>query len=84
MSLTSKKYDNYSLVTVSTEKLDSILSPELKAEFVLINKNGDKNIMLKGKAPDQETFMKILKGDLKCFTISIYKKGWFSDTKLGQ
>ncbi len=46
MSLTSKKYDNYSLVTVSTEKLDSILSPELKAEFVLINKNGDKNILL--------------------------------------
>lgn len=46
MSLTSKKYDNYTLVTVYTEKLDSILSPELKAEFVLINKNGDKNILL--------------------------------------
>ncbi|MGE0561989.1 MAG: STAS domain-containing protein [Flavobacteriales bacterium] len=46
MSLTTKKYDNYSLVTVSAEKLDSILSPDLKAEFVLINKNGNKNILL--------------------------------------
>lgn len=25
-----------------------------------------------------------MKGDLKCFSISIYKSGWFSKTKIGQ
>ena len=57
------------------------LNSKLNEEHI---KNGNKNIIVKGKAPNQDTFMKILKGDLKCFTISIYKKGWFSNTKLGQ
>lgn len=57
------------------------LNTKLNEEHI---KNGNKNIIVKGKAPDQDTFSKILKGDLKCFTISIYKKGWFSNTKLGQ
>lgn len=46
MNFTTKKHDNYSLVTITTDKLDAILSPELKADFVLINKQGDKNILL--------------------------------------
>ena len=46
MNFTTEKYDNYSLVTAKTEKLDSLLSPELKADFVLINKNGERNIIL--------------------------------------
>lgn len=46
MNFTTKKYDNYSLVTITTDKLDALLSPELKADFVLINKKGDKNILL--------------------------------------
>jgi hypothetical protein len=47
-------------------------------------KNGAHNIVVKGKADSAENFMKILKGDLKCFLISIYKTGWFSNTKLGK
>lgn len=46
MNFTTKKYDNYSLVTITTDKLDAILSPELKADFVLINKQWNKNILL--------------------------------------
>lgn len=46
MNFTTKKHDNYSLVTITTDKLDSIISPELKADFVVINKKGDKNILL--------------------------------------
>lgn len=46
MNFTTKKQDNYSLVTITTDKLDAILSPELKADFVLINKKSDKNIIL--------------------------------------
>lgn len=46
MNFSTKKYDNYSLITISADKLDAIISPELKADFVLINKKGDKNIIL--------------------------------------
>ena len=46
MNFTTKQYDNYSLVTITTDKLDALLSPELKADFVLINKQGVKNILL--------------------------------------
>jgi len=28
--------------------------------------------------------MKILKGDTKCFSVSLYEIGWFSKSKVGQ
>ncbi len=46
MSFSTKKYDNYTLITLSTDKLDAVVSPDLKAELVLINKAGEKNIIL--------------------------------------
>ncbi|MCB9334559.1 MAG: STAS domain-containing protein [Flavobacteriales bacterium] len=46
MSFSTKKYDSYTLISLSTDKLDAVVSPDLKAELVLINKSGEKNIVL--------------------------------------
>ena len=46
MSITTEKKNNFSLLKINKEKLDSTLSPDLKAEFVELNKNGEKNILV--------------------------------------
>lgn len=46
MSFRTEKHDNYSLIIFSTDKLDSIVAPDLKSEMVLLNKSGEKNIIL--------------------------------------
>ena len=46
MSFKTDKQDNYTLVTFSTDKLDAIVAPDLKAELVLISKQGAKNILI--------------------------------------
>tara|TARA_R110001592_G_scaffold156341_6_gene386770 strand:- start:1971 stop:2354 length:384 start_codon:yes stop_codon:yes gene_type:complete len=46
MSFSTKKYDNYTLIVFTTDKLDAVVSPDLKAELVLINKGGEKNILI--------------------------------------
>ncbi len=46
MSITTEKKNNFSLLKINQEKLDSTLSPDLKAEFVLLNKSGEKNILV--------------------------------------
>ena len=46
MNFTKTNYDNFSVITSNVEKLDSSNSAELKAEFVLINKNSINNIIL--------------------------------------
>jgi anti-sigma B factor antagonist len=38
--------DKVVIVRSKVEKLDSLCAPDLKSEFVMINKNGDKNIVL--------------------------------------
>lgn len=38
--------DKLVVVKSKVEKLDALCSPELKSEFVLLNKNGQKNIIL--------------------------------------
>lgn len=38
--------ENYTLVTVLTEKLDTTNAPDLKSEFVVLNSKGEKNIIL--------------------------------------
>lgn len=47
-------------------------------------KNGNLDLNFKEKIDSPEKYLQVQKGDLKCFSISIYKKGWFSNTKLGQ
>lgn len=46
MEITNEKKSFYNLLTISSEKLDSTLAPNLKAEFVLLNKTGEKNILV--------------------------------------
>jgi anti-sigma B factor antagonist len=46
MSFRTEKHDNYSIIHFSTDKLDAIVAPDLKSELVLINKRGEKNILL--------------------------------------
>ena len=38
MSFRTDKQDNYTLIKFSTDKLDAIVAPDLKAEIVLISK----------------------------------------------
>jgi anti-anti-sigma factor len=46
MSFDTQKQDNYTAIVFSTDKLDAIVAPDLKAELVLVNKEGAKNIIL--------------------------------------
>lgn len=46
MNFTTDKKDKYALISMKSEKLDSHNSPSLKAELVVINAEGYKNIIL--------------------------------------
>ncbi len=46
MSVHIKKEEKYALVSVDVEKLDGTQSPELKSQFVLLNNEGQRNIIL--------------------------------------
>ena len=46
MSFNINQKDNYTLITFSTDKLDAVVSPDLKSELVILSKNGAKNIII--------------------------------------
>ena len=46
MSFRSEKHDTYTIITFSTDKLDAVVAPDLKSELVLLNKKGERNILL--------------------------------------
>lgn len=46
MEITKEKIGNYILLKINTEKLDSTISPNLKAEFVMLNKKGENKFLL--------------------------------------
>ncbi|MBI4649096.1 MAG: STAS domain-containing protein [Bacteroidia bacterium] len=46
MDFKIEKRDNYTLIQVLIEKLDTHVAPALKSELVLIAGNGEKNIIL--------------------------------------
>ena len=46
MSFHVEQQDNYQIISFTTDKLDAVVSPDLKSELVVINKNGTKNIIL--------------------------------------
>jgi len=46
MDFTADKQEKYTLVSLKEEKLDSQIAPTLKSEFVVINSEGVKNIIL--------------------------------------
>ena len=46
MSIKIENKDNCSIITLEFEKLDSLISPDLKSEIVVLNKSGEKNIIV--------------------------------------
>jgi len=46
MNFIIRKEENYSCVRVVRDHLDSFVSPELKAEFVMLSSNKERNIIL--------------------------------------
>jgi anti-anti-sigma factor len=46
MNFITEKKEKHAIITIKAEKLDSHLSPALKAELVVINAEGYKNIIL--------------------------------------
>jgi anti-anti-sigma factor len=46
MSYNIEKSNNYAIITIEAEKLDSILAPSLKSELVVLNTDGVKNIII--------------------------------------
>jgi anti-anti-sigma factor len=46
MEITKEKRENYTVLKINSKKLDSTLSPNLKAEFVTLNKQGESNFLL--------------------------------------
>lgn len=46
MKFSIDKQEKYSLITLEEDKLDSTLSPQLKSEFVTLNAEGVRNIIL--------------------------------------
>lgn len=46
MPFTVENKDNFTLIVSNSEKLDTIVAPNLKAEFVLLDKSGVNNVML--------------------------------------
>jgi anti-sigma B factor antagonist len=46
MEFKIEKLENYTLIQVLAEKLDTHIAPTLKSELVLVSGNGEKNIIL--------------------------------------
>lgn len=46
MEITKEKKEKYTILKINAEKLDSTLSPNLKAEFVILNKEGENNFLI--------------------------------------
>jgi len=46
MSIKIEKTDNFTVIKINSDKLDSILAPTLKSELVILNSEGIKNIFI--------------------------------------
>lgn len=69
MNFEQQNKERYTLVKVLVEKLDASVSPELKAIFLLLNKNTENNIILdfsKAKYCDSSGLSAILIGNRLC------------------
>ncbi|MBV5312406.1 MAG: STAS domain-containing protein [Prolixibacteraceae bacterium] len=40
------KIEDYTLITILSDRLDTNIAPDLKSELVILNSNGEKNIIL--------------------------------------
>jgi len=69
MNFTTTKHDRFTLVNIEIEKLGGVISPELKAHFVELNNQGEKNIILKmdsARYCDSSGLSAILVGNRLC------------------
>ncbi len=46
MNFNADKYENYSIVKIGEEKVDTSLAPELKSEFMTLSQDGVRSIIL--------------------------------------
>jgi anti-sigma B factor antagonist len=46
MPFTVENRDSFTLISSNTDKLDTLAAPNLKSEFVLLDKTGVKNVLL--------------------------------------
>ena len=46
MAISTEKNDGFSLIKVSDEKLDTMVAPDLKSEFVLLEKSGEDYVIV--------------------------------------
>lgn len=46
MNFNADKYENYSIVKIGDEKVDTSIAPELKSEFMTLNQDGVKSIII--------------------------------------
>ena len=46
MKLTYDKQEKYTLLTVNEENLNSVIAPDLKSEFIVLQSNGTKNLIM--------------------------------------
>lgn len=46
MNFSIDKQDNFTIVKISVEKLDTTVAPSLKSELVMINAHGGKNLII--------------------------------------
>lgn len=69
MKFSIDKQEKYSLISLNEEKLDSSISPLLKSEFITMNAEGFRNIILdlsKTKISDSSGLSAILVGNRLC------------------
>jgi len=51
MNFTVEKFENYTLIRVTSEKLDNTISPVLKSQLVVLSSEGVKNIIIDLQIP---------------------------------
>jgi len=71
MALKVEKQKNYTILKVQAEKLDAIIAPDVKANFVSINAEGAKNVILDladARYCDSSGLSAILVGNRLCKT----------------
>jgi len=69
MNINIEQKENYVIVALAIEKLGGVLSPELKSQFVNLNSQGNKNIILDLSATrycDSSGLSAILVGNRLC------------------
>ena len=87
MKYTIEKTEKYSLIQLHEEKLNSLIAPDLKSEFVKLNAEGIRNIIIdmsEVKYVDSSGLSSILVGNRLCendeglFVLVPENRVWFS------